>query len=154
MSRNSFIERSLQGAFSFLRESIFSEEYAAKAGFLQARDPRLKSLSVLFLLLAVLLTRNVSFLVAMYAFCLFLAYVSSINLGFFLRRTWIFIPLFSLVIVLPVLFDIFTPGDPLMNLRLFGFSLSVTRQGIASAVFFFMRVLTSVSLCILLVLTT
>lgn len=154
MSRNSFIERSLQGAFSFLRESIFSEEYAAKAGFLQARDPRLKSLSVLFLLLAVLLARNVSFLIAMYAFCLFLAHLSSINLGFFLRRTWVFIPLFSLVIVLPVLFDIFTPGDPLISLRFFGFSLSVTRQGISSAVFFFMRVLTSVSLCILLVLTT
>jgi cobalt/nickel transport system permease protein len=53
-----------------------------------------------------------------------------------------------------VILNIFTPGEPLLSFRILTFSLSVTRQGIASAGFFFMRVLTSVSLCVLLVLTT
>lgn len=154
MKSNNFIERSLAGAFSFLRDSVFSEEYATKRGFLQARDPRIKSLSILFLLLAVMFSRNVYFLIAMYAFCLALAGLSSIQLGFFLKRTWVFIPLFSLFIALPALFDVITAGEPLFSFSIFRFSLSITRQGIASASLFFMRVLISVSLSILLVLTT
>jgi len=151
---NNFIERSIIGTLSFLKESIFAEEYAAKPGFLQARDPRIKFLSVLFFLLVVLFSRSVYFLIGVYAFSLVLAGLSSIRLGFFLRRTWVFIPLFSLFIALPALFNIFTPGEPVLSFKIFTFSLSVTRQGIASASLFFMRVLTSVSLCILLVLTT
>ncbi len=154
MKASNFIERSLMGAFSFLKEAIFSEECALKKGFLQARDPRIKFLSILLFLLAVLFSRSIYFLIGMYAFCLVLAILSSIQLGFFLKRTWIFIPLFSFFIALPALFNIFTPGEPIVNFRIFAFSLSITRQGVASASFFFMRVLTSVSLCILLVLTT
>lgn len=154
MRGSSFIERSLISTFSFLKESIFSEEYALRRGFLQARDPRIKFLSVLFFLLAVLFSVTIYSLIAMYAFCLILAVCSSIRLGFFLKRTWVFIPLFSLCIALPALFNIFTPGEPVVSFRIFNFSLSVTRQGIASAGFFFMRVLNSVSLSMLLVLTT
>jgi len=154
VKNNNFIERSLVGAFSFLRDSVFSEEYATKRGFLQARDPRIKFLSILFLLLAVMFSRNIYFLTGMYAFCLMLAGLSSIHLGFFLKRTWVFIPLFSLFIALPALFNIITAGEPLFSFNIFSFSLSITRQGIASASLFFMRVLTSVSLSILLVLTT
>ena len=154
MKRSNFIERSLLGAFSFLKESIFSEEYASRKGLLQAIDPRIKFLSVMLFLLAVLFSRSVYFLIGMYVFCLMLAACSSIRLGFFLKRTWIFIPLFSLFIAVPALFNIFTPGEPVASVKIFTLSLSVTKQGIASASFFFMRVLTSVALCILLVLTT
>lgn len=154
MKENNFIGRSLMAAFSFLRESIFSEEFASKRGFLQARDPRLKFLSILFFLLSVLFSRNIYFIIGMYLFTIVLASFSSIHLGFFLKRTWVFIPLFSLFIALPALLNIFTPGEAVWSFRIFTLHLSVTRQGIASATFFFMRVLTSASLCILLVLTT
>lgn len=141
-------------ALSFLKESVFADEYASRRGFLQARDERLKVLAALFLLLAVLFSRNISFLIGMYVFCLFLAHFSRIPLGFFLKRTWVFIPLFSLFIGLPILFDIFSPGEPVVSFKIFSASLSITKQGVASASFFFTRVLASVSLCILLVLTT
>jgi cobalt/nickel transport system permease protein len=152
--RGDFVERSVLGVFSFLKDSVFSEEYAARQGFLQARDGRIKFLTVLLLLLAVLFSRSIYFLIGMYAFCLLLASCSSINPGFFLKRTWVFIPLFSLFIALPAIFNIFTPGEPVAQLQLFSFSVIITRQGIAAASLFFMRVLTSASLCILLVLTT
>lgn len=154
MKKNNFIERSLVGAFSFLKESIFSEEYASRKGFLQARDPCIKFLSILLFLLAVLLSKNLYFIIGVYVFCLALAAFSSIQLGFFLKRTWIFIPLFSLFIAVPALLDIFTPGESVLSFRILNFYLSITKQGIASASFFFMRVLTSVSLSIILVLTT
>ena len=154
MKRNNFIERSLSGTFSFLRESIFSDEYASKKGFLQARDPRIKGLIVLMLLLAVMFSRDIRFLAGIYALCLLLACVSSIGLGFFLKRTWIFIPLFSLFVAIPAIFDIFSPGEPLLTIKIFSLTSSITKQGLASAGFFFSRVLASVSLCVLLVLTT
>jgi len=154
VKRRDFIEHSLIGAFSFVSESVFAEEYALRRGFLQARDARFKALSVCSLLLAVLFTREIYLLIVLYAFCLALAACSSIRLGFFLKRTWVFIPLFSLFIALPALFSVFTPGEPIASFRVLGMMLHITRQGIASAGFFFMRVLTSVSLCVLLVLTT
>jgi len=154
VKRNNFIERSLSGTFSFLRESIFSDEYASKKGFLQARDPKIKALIVLMLLLAVMFSRDIRFLAGIYALCLLLACVSSIGLGYFLKRTWIFIPLFSLFVAIPAIFDIFSPGEPLFTIRIFSLPLIITKQGLASAGFFFSRVLASVSLCVLLVLTT
>jgi len=154
VKRNNFIERSLSGTFSFLRESIFSDEYASRKGFLQARDPKIKALIVLMLLLAVMFSRDIRFLAGIYALCLLLACVSSIGLGYFLKRTWIFIPLFSLFVAIPAIFDIFSPGEPLLTIRIFSLPLIITKQGLASAGFFFSRVLASVSLCVLLVLTT
>lgn len=154
MRGGNFIERSLKGAAAFLQGAVFSEEYAAKKGFLQARDPRAKLAGILFFLLAVLFSRSLYFLAGIYAICLALAGCSSISLGFFLKRTLVFIPLFSLFTVLPALFNIVTPGEPAVSFKIFTFSLSVTRQGIAGAAFLLMRVLTSVSLCAVLVLTT
>lgn len=142
------------GALSFLKESIFAEECASKKGFLQERDPRLKTISLGLLLLSVLFTKNIVFLIGVYFFCLLLAYVSLLRLGFFLKRTWFFIPLFSLFIAIPAIFNVFSPGQPLIGFKLFALNLSVTKQGLLSSFVFIMRVLTSVSIGILLVLTT
>lgn len=154
VKRNNFIERSLTGALSFLKESIFAEEYAARKGFLQGLDPRIKLVTVLFFILAGLFANNISVCGILYLICLTLANFSRINMGFFLKRTWIFIPLFSLFIAIPALFDFFTPGDALFTIHMFGFELSVTRQGLSGASLFVSRVVVSVSFVILLSLTT
>ncbi|MFA5276029.1 MAG: cobalt ECF transporter T component CbiQ, partial [Candidatus Omnitrophota bacterium] len=93
---NNFIERSILGALSFLKESVFADEYALKKGLLQALDPRIKTFTLLLFIIQAILTRNILILFCLYALCLFLALLSRINLGFFLKRTWVFIPLFSL----------------------------------------------------------
>lgn len=154
MKRINFIERTVMGALSFLQESVFADEYAQAKGFLQARDPRIKVPSVLLLLLAVLFSGDIAVIAGIYALCILLAALSSIRLGFFLKRTWIFIPFFSLCIALPALFDIFSPGQALFSFPVLSFTMTVTRQGVLSAGIFFLRVLTSVSLGTLLVLTT
>jgi len=154
MKNNNFIERSLLGALNFFKESIFSEEFALRQGFLQSIDPRIKTLTILLFLVAVLFIKNIQLLIYLYLFCLLLVLLSKIKLGFFLKRTWIFIPLFSLFIAIPALFSIFSPGEPLLSFRIFGAKLMITRQGLAAAALFVMRVLTSVSFVILLGLTT
>jgi cobalt/nickel transport system permease protein len=149
-----FIERTIMGTVFLLREAVSTEQMAGKNGFLQGRDPRFKCLSAVLLLIAVLMSKSVAELSILYCALLFLVGVSSIGLIFFLERTLLFVPIFSFFIVVPAIFNIVTPGEPLVSFKLFAWTLSITRQGVDSAVIFFMRVLDSVSIAVLLVLTT
>jgi cobalt/nickel transport system permease protein len=142
------------GTLSFLKESVFSDEYAAKRGLLQSIDPRFKLAGFAFFILGVLFTRSIAACMCLYGVCLALAYASKIHMGFFLKRTWIFIPLFSLFIVIPALFSIFTPGSPITSFKVFGFGLTVTREGLFGAILFVSRVAASVSFAVLLSITT
>lgn len=152
--RNNFIERSIMSALSFLKESVFSDEYASKKGFLQSIDPRIKLITFAIFLLTALFAKSISVLFCLYALCLALVCFSKINIRFFLKRTWIFIPLFSLFIAIPALFSIFTPGDTLANFRIAGLYFVITRQGLSGALLFVVRVTTSVSFAVLLSITT
>ncbi len=142
------------GAIFFLKESIFADEYALKNGLLQSLDPRIKTITLLLFIVQVLFTKNILILLCLYALCLALVLSSRIKLGFFLKRTWIFIPLFSLFIAIPAIFSIFTPGETLVVLNIAGLKLIITRQGLSGALFFVMRVTASVSFAVLLSITT
>ncbi len=102
----------------------------------------------------ILFTKNILIIACLYALCLLLTLCSKINLGFFLRRTWIFIPLFALLIAIPALFHVVSPGEPLLAFKIVGIKLVITRQGLFGALLFIMRVLTSVSFAVLLSVTT
>lgn len=154
MIKNNFIESSISSGLSFLKESVFSDDYASKKGFLQSLDPRIKTATLLLFVVQVLFTKNIVLLLCLYTASLLLARLSKIRLGFFLKRTWIFIPLFSLFIALPAIFSIFTPGETLATLKIAGLKLIVTRQGLSGAALFVTRVITSVSFVVLLSITT
>ena len=151
---NNFIERSLVSALSFLKEAVFADEYALEKGFLQSLDPRNKMITFLLLIILIMLAKTVAVLLFLYAFCLLLSRLSNIRLGFFLKRTWIFIPLFSFFIAVPALFSVFSPGETLLSWHIVGLKFIVTRQGVFGAALFVMRVLTSVSFAVLLSITT
>ncbi len=152
--KGSFIEHSIIGALGFFRDSVYADEYASKPGFLQARDPRVKTITLFLFVVLTLFINDVRLLVCLYLLCLVLAVVSKIGVSFFLKRTWVFIPLFSLFIAIPALFDIVTPGKELLTFKLSFLNLTVTREGLAGAELFVARVITSVSYVILLSLTT
>lgn len=151
---NNFIERSLMGALSFLKESIFADDFAARRGFLQSLDPRIKAITMFSFIILVLFAKSAVLIMCLYAQCLALALFSKIRLGFFLKRTWIFMPLFALFIAVPAMFSLFTPGEPLFHFEAAGISFIITRQGISGAGLFVGRVITSVSYVTLLSLTT
>jgi len=58
------------------------------------------------------------------------------------------------VIAIPALFQVITPGEPLIAFKLAGLKVAITRQGLFGALTFVMRVLTSVSYAVLLSVTT
>ena len=152
--KHNFVERSLMGALSFLKESVFADAYALQKGLLQSIDPRIKTVTFLLFLVSVLLTKNIFVLLVLYTLCILLTYCSNIGLRFFLKRTLIFIPLFSLFIAVPALFSVFTPGDALVSVKIGGLSIIITRQGLLGALLFVVRVTTAVSFVVLLSITT
>ena len=149
-----FIERSILNAVGFIQATVSNDETAARHGFLQGRDPRFKSLGIVVLVCCVLVSKSVIALSGFYLTGIILALVSSISLGFFLKRTLLFVPLFSFFIVVPAIFSNISPGEPVFSFTVFSNHVSITRQGLGAALIFFMRVLASVSFAVLLVLTT
>jgi energy-coupling factor transporter transmembrane protein EcfT len=117
---------------SFIKDSVFSDEYAAKNGLLQLFDSRLRFLFILFLIICTLFIKNASGLFILYIFCIFLAVFSKISPVFILQRTLFFMPLFCIFIAAPA----FLKGDRTI------------------AILLLLRVTVSVSLVALLSLTT
>lgn len=148
-----------------IEQSVFANRYARKNGFFQRLDPRAKLASVLCLLIIASLSAHLETLLTLYCLSLVLAVVSRVPPGFFVKRVWIFIPLFTALIVLPAVFNIVTPGRPLFTIMTFSSphsigpfnipkTITVTVQGALGAAILVLRVATSVSLAVLLILTT
>ena len=143
------VEHTLHGISETLERALFAEEISAKPGLFQSLDARVKILTVLAFLLAVSFSKNLGIIVAIYLFVLALALASSIPAGFFLKRVWLALPFFTGLIILPALFV--TPGPILLQVLP---GLAITRTGAISGLFLLLRVSTSISLSLLLILTT
>jgi cobalt/nickel transport system permease protein len=143
------LARSLRGISERLEQSLVAEEISRRKGWLQTLDARVKLLTILALIIAVSLARSLAVLAGLYMIALFLAWASAISLGFFIRRVWLALPFFTGVVALPALF--LTPGIPLVHLPL---GLVVTQSGAMTVLYLLLRVGTSFSLALLLVLTT
>jgi cobalt/nickel transport system permease protein len=153
--KGSFVEKTLSGASNLMRQAMFGEEVAAQEGLLQRIDPRVKIVSLFGLLVVTALVRSIPVLLAMYAVTVALAVLSALPVGFFIKRVWLFIPVFTGIIVLPATLSFITPGTIVLPLwHWHGTLVGVTSQGLTSAGLMIIRVATSVSLVVLMTLTT
>jgi len=163
--KKSFVQKTLYAALDFFQESLISEGFAKRNGLLQHLDPRVKLISALVLIVAVSISKDAWVLFVVYLLTLLLAYFSKIEVAFFIKRVWVFIPIFAGIIVLPMLFNVFLGGDRLITLItlsngahlgsiLLPSSIYITRQGMIYVISFMLRVATCVSITVLLFLTT
>jgi cobalt/nickel transport system permease protein len=153
--RRGVIEKTLAGLAQAMRQALTSEEIAARPGLLQRLDPRIKLVSFVLLLLAASLVRHAPVLVGLYAVTLVLASASGLGIAWFVKRVWLFVPIFTGIVVLPATLSFVTPGEVVVPLgHWFGHEAGLTRQGLASAALLVCRVATSTSLVVLLTLTT
>jgi cobalt/nickel transport system permease protein len=153
--KGSFVEKTLTGGADLLRQVMFSEDTATRSGLLQRVDPRVKLVGLLVLLVALGLVHHVAVLVAGYAATLVLAAASRLPIGFFVKRVWLFVPIFTGIVVLPATLSIVTPGNVVLQLWTWhGAPEGFTAQGLTSAALVVSRVATSISLVVLLTLTT
>jgi cobalt/nickel transport system permease protein len=163
--KKSFVQKTLDGIFAFFQESFNAEGFSKRDGLLQSLDPRVKLISILLVVFALSLTRDIRLIAAVYIMELLLSYASGIKVGFFIKRVWLFIPLFTGIIAIPMIFNVFLPGDPVYQIAYLGpgahigsitlpESIYVTAQGLNAAAIFIMRVAASVSAVVILFLTT
>jgi cobalt ECF transporter T component CbiQ len=153
--RGSYVEKTLTSGGTLLRQVMFSEDTAAHGGVLQRLDPRVKLVGLMVLLVAVGLVHHVPVLLAAYALTLVLAAASGLPVGFFVKRVWLFVPIFTGIVVLPATLSVVTPGHVVWTLwHWHGTPQGFTTQGLTSAALIVTRVATSVSLVVLTTLTT
>jgi cobalt/nickel transport system permease protein len=159
------LEKTLCEIASVLQESVFSEAFATAPGLLQGLDPRVKFAALLLFLVVASLVHSIPVLLAIYLLTLLLAWLSCIGLPFFIKRVWLFIPLFAGIMAIPALFNVITPGEawvPLFRLpRAYSWGpyhipqvVGISREGAMGATVFVCRVAASVSLVVLVTLST
>lgn len=163
--KKGFVQKAISDIFTFFEECLINDNIAQRKGLLQSLDPRVKLISMVALIFAVAMTRDIRLLAVVYVLTLIAAYLSRVELLFFLKRVWVFIPIFAGIIMIPILFNVFTPGVALLTLATPGpgahlgpFALpaviTITWQGVLVATLFVLRVATCVSVAVLLFLTT
>ena len=165
MLRKNFAAKTLTGLTAAIKRAVFAERYARLPGLLQGLDPRGKILTFLALLIATAVTHRMEVLMGLYLLTIFLALASRIPLDFFIKRVWLFIPLFTGAIALPEILNVITPGRTVCTLATLAApinwgpvhvpaEITITEQGLRGAAVLILRVATSVSLSVLLILTT
>ena len=153
--KGSVVAKTLRGATGLLRQALFSEDVAARRGLLQRLDGRVKLVTVLGLVVVTAFLRSIPALAVMYAATLALAAASGLSLRHFVKRVWLFIPIFTGVVVLPATLNVVTPGTIVVPLGTwFGHELGITSEGLHAAGLIVTRVATSISLVVLLTVTT
>ena len=165
MSQTGFLDRTLLAVSRIAEQSLFSDIYSRKPGLLQRLDVRVKLISFLCIIVLISFLHIPQTVWMAYGFSLFLAVFSRIPMAFFIRRVWLFVPIFSSAVVLPAIFNFVTPGDPLWTVLTLPRSytwlcytipaeITVTRQGLQGGIMLVSRVAASVSFAVLLTLTT
>ena len=149
MKGESFLTGNISSFTQALESIVVTEDLGRAPGLFQGLDPRIKVITLVFFIILVGLAQSLLILIPVFIFTLLCIMLSKVPRVLFLKRLFIFIPIFTAVIAIPALF--ITPGIPLLSLV--GKTI-ITQQGARSAGFLVMRVVDSLSLGLLLVLTT
>lgn len=152
-ARRGWFEKTIEDISAALESTVFADEMARLPGLWQGIDARAKIVAALGLILAASLARQIPTLLVLYGLALLIAAAGKIPLGFFVKRVWLFLPFFTAIIAAPAIFSFVTPGRPLLTL-LSDPPIAITEQGLRTATLLLLRVATSVSFAVILVLTT
>lgn len=159
------LERTLREVSHGLERTLSADETARLPGLLQRLDPRGKVVAFVALLLAASLVRQLPVLLGLCLLAHALPVLGRLPFGYFLRRVWVFVPLFSIIVAAPATLNAITPGPLVLELVDLGepwrwgpFSLPATlgisERGLRAATTLVLRVATSVSLAVVLISTT
>ena len=149
MRGESFLTGNISSFTQALESIVVTEDLCRAPGLFQGLDPRVKVITLVLFIILVGLAQSLLILILVFMFAFVCILLSKVPQVLFLKRLFIFIPIFTAVIAIPALF--ITPGVPLVSMA--GKTI-ITEQGALTAGFLVMRVLDSISLGLLLVLTT
>lgn len=162
-----FINKTLPEIFRYITDSMYSEEYAEVDGFLQSLNTKFKFISILMFVLGIIFTKNIFIISFGIVIFLLLTVLSKISLKYILKRILLFVFLFTAIIAIPYIFNIFQPNDGHPLVILYNFHrtihiplfrpftlISITYEGVYLAFVWILRSTATVSFMILLIMTT
>ncbi|MHC1725376.1 MAG: hypothetical protein AB9866_05080 [Syntrophobacteraceae bacterium] len=117
--RSSFVSRGMEYAASVLRRGFTQWETASRRGLLQGIDARVKILFLLLFIVLISVKKSILAEVAIAVFILGLTLASRINPVEHYRKILILTFIFGFLLALPAAFNIFTPGDVILNVLRF-----------------------------------
>ena len=164
-SRMGFLRKTLRQLQKGLSSERLNEYYARQDGMLQHIDPRIKLVATISLILLAGLTRKLEILLGLWVLTLLLMHFSRLPVLKMQLSIWAFIPLITLLIAVPGMFNLINDGIPLLvvhrfsePLYLWGYklpqSIFISQQGAMAGLYLFLRVGLSLSLGVLLAVTT
>jgi cobalt ECF transporter T component CbiQ len=153
--KGSYVQKTLTGGADLLRQVMFSDDTSSAPGLLQKLEPRAKLIGLLGLVVAGAFLRTIPALLVLYLLTLGLAAASRLSVSFFIKRVWLFVPIFTGIVLIPATLSVVTGGDVVWTLwHWHGHPEGFTSQGLTSAALVVCRVASSISLVVLLALTT
>lgn len=163
--RTHFLGKSIRHMKQNIAEELVTEHFASQPGVLQQLDGRIKLVSVLMLVIAVGLTRNIMILMGVWLLTLLLMMIARLPVVTMQKRIWGIIPLITLLVSVPAMLNVFIDGEPLIMLyqgaqpsTVLGMdipaSIYISKQGLSAGIILCLRVGISLSMGILLVMTT
>jgi cobalt/nickel transport system permease protein len=150
MARGGFLTSTMLGFTRALARAMASEQIARQAGLLQSLDPRVRVIGLFTMVLAVMLSRRIAVIAALFLVAVIIAILSRVGIGMLVKRVWLVVLGFTGVIAFPAIF--LTPGDPVAAFA--GGPVRITVQGVQTATLLIVRVETAVTFTSLLVLCT
>jgi len=154
-----FARKALSSFSGLIAEMVTQKDSAMRRGYMQPLDPRVKTVVLVGLVVAMTLVHSWGSLLVGYTACLALAAASRLPAKRLLK-VWLVVPLFTLVFMLPATLNVVTQGDPLIVIwrsAPVGFlpeKLYMTVQGVEIAGKMMLRTAACVSLALLLAYTT
>ncbi|WP_421077424.1 cobalt ECF transporter T component CbiQ [Methanothermococcus sp. Ax23] len=143
--------KTIEGVIKYINEAVFAEKYAKNNGVLQSMEPRIKLIVIISFIVITVLTKHLEVIFGLYILSIIFCYISKIPLKHYLKRVWLFIPIFTGIIAVPIIF--ITPGKPIYVL-LNNPYIAISDNGLYYAIMFTLRVATAVSYAVLLTITT
>jgi cobalt/nickel transport system permease protein len=104
--RKNILEKTLIILKNFFKETIFPK-HTQKNGFLQKINSKIKVLTFISLIFILSFINKTEVFLIFLILAIILSVLSKINLFFFLKRTFIFVPLFTAIIIFPNIFNVF-----------------------------------------------
>src|ERR1019366_3425697 len=150
MKRGRFLASTMIGFTRALARAMATEQIARQAGLLQSLDPRVHVIGLFSMVLAVMLSRRIAVIGALFVLAVIIAMLSKAGIGMLVKRVWLVVLGFTGVIALPAIF--LTPGDPVAAFA--GAPVHITVQGVQTATLLIARVETAGTFTSLLVLCT
>jgi cobalt ECF transporter T component CbiQ len=148
--RRGYAERTIDALLDVMGRASEAERRAGGPGLLQALDPRVKVAGLPALVVATALARNRWTLVSLLLLAVILAAASRLPFRLLVARLWLGTLVFTGAIALPALF--ITPGEVAARVPALGWT--ITHQGLTTASYLLLRVLSAATFGFLLVFTT